>query len=229
MAEIFSTLKYDSKVWVKRMKPCAWFFMKRHRTKDYKEILIALVEEAKKHGLVLSPMYVMVDFELAAKQAFEYVFIDILVRGCLFHFGQTLFKNLIKIGLKQEYLDNEELRNFFKRVFCLALIPLPSVDAECIELQHLIQDIGVRYPNIGIAKAERFWQYFINTFFEGQFPLRMWNHFDNIYERTNNHVEGDNNKMKLFCGAANPNVDKAVHLLQQYETTSSDKYKFKTN
>ena len=139
------------------------------------------------------------------------------IKGCLFHFGQTLFKNLIKIGLKQEYLD--------KRVFCLALIPLPSVDAECIELQHLIQDIGVRYPNIGIAKAERFWQYFINTFFEGQFPLRMWNHFDNIYERTNNHVEGDNNKMKLFCGAANPNVDKAVHLLQQYGTTSSDKKK----
>ena len=30
--------------------------------------------------------------------------------------------------------------------------------------------------------------------------------------------------MKLFCGAANPNVDKAVRLLQQYETTSSDKY-----
>jgi hypothetical protein len=53
----------------------------------------------------------------------------------------------------------------------------------------------------------------------------MWNHFDNKYERTNNHVEGDNNKMKLFCGAANPNVDKAVRLLQQYETTSSDKYK----
>ena len=46
-----------------------------------------------------------------------------------------VFKNLIKIGLKQEYLDNEELRNFFKRVFCLALILIPSVDAECIELR----------------------------------------------------------------------------------------------
>ena len=45
------------------------------------------------------------------------------IKGCLFHFGQTLFKNLIKIGLKQEYLDNEELRNFFKRVFCWILMP----------------------------------------------------------------------------------------------------------
>ena len=37
-------------------------------------------------------------------------------------------------------------------------------------------------------------------------------------------VEGDNNRMKLFCCAANPNIDKAVRLLQQYESTSSDKY-----
>jgi hypothetical protein len=28
--------------------------------------------------------------------------------------AKALFKNLIKIGLKQEYLDNEELRNFYK-------------------------------------------------------------------------------------------------------------------
>ena len=34
--------------------------------------------------------------------------------------------------------------------------------------------------------------------------------------------EGDNNRMKLFCGAGNPNIDKAVRLLQQYETTSSN-------
>ena len=53
----------------------------------------------------------------------------------------------------------------------------------------------------------------------------MWNHFDNEEERTQNRVEGDNNKMRLFCGAAKPNIGKAVKLLQQYETTATDKYK----
>ena len=52
----------------------------------------------------------------------------------------------------------------------------------------------------------------------------MWNHFDNHHERTNNRVEGDNNRMKLFCGAVDPKIDKAVTLLQQYESTASDKY-----
>ncbi|CAF1097749.1 unnamed protein product [Brachionus calyciflorus] len=112
------------------------------------------------------------------------------------------------------------------KLFCLALIPIPSVDAECISLQKLWFDvIAPNNPNIGIQKANKFWQYFIDTFFEGQFTVRMWNHFDNNYERTNNRVEGDNNKMKLYCGAANPNIDKAVRLLQQHESASSDKYK----
>ena len=52
----------------------------------------------------------------------------------------------------------------------------------------------------------------------------MWNHFDNHDERTNNRVEGDNGKMKLFCGASDPKMDKAVGLLQQYEVTACDKY-----
>jgi hypothetical protein len=31
--------------------------------------------------------------------------------------------------------------------------------------------------------------------------------------------------MKLFCGAAQPHISKAVKLLRQYETTAHDKYK----
>ena len=30
--------------------------------------------------------------------------------------------------------------------------------------------------------------------------------------------------MKVFCGAADPNIDKAVGLLQQFEAAASDKY-----
>ena len=52
----------------------------------------------------------------------------------------------------------------------------------------------------------------------------MWNHLDNHDERTNNRVEGDKNKMKHFCGAADPNIDKAVSLLQMYELDARDKY-----
>ena len=85
-----------------------------------------------------------------------------------------------------------------------------------------------------IAKSEQFISYFERTYLGAArdsvqkaaiFPIIMWNHFDNDDDRTNNDVEGDNNKMKLFCGAAQPNISKAVKLLRQYETTAHDKYK----
>ena len=57
-----------------------------------------------------------------------------------------------------------------------------------------------------------------------QLETVMWNHFDNDDERTNNRVEGDNGKMRLYCGASDPNIDKASDLLRQYESTARDKY-----
>ena len=52
----------------------------------------------------------------------------------------------------------------------------------------------------------------------------MWNHWDNPDERTNNRIEGDNLKIKNFCGAANPQIEKAMGLLHQYERNARDKY-----
>jgi hypothetical protein len=105
----------------------------------------------------------MIDFELAAQKAFESQFPGVIVKGCLFHFGQTLFKNLVKVGLRQEYLDNEQVRAFFKRVFCLALVPIPSIQSERDRLQELwLTEIAVT-DSIGISRASKFWQYFIST------------------------------------------------------------------
>ena len=43
--------------------------MKRRRTKDYVKLLETLIKEARKIGLTLKPIQVMIDFELAAKKA----------------------------------------------------------------------------------------------------------------------------------------------------------------
>ena len=39
----------------------------------------------------------MKDFEMASKKAFKKVFPDILVKRCLFHFGQSLFRKFISL------------------------------------------------------------------------------------------------------------------------------------
>ena len=61
----------------------------------------ALISEARKHGLILKPSQTMIDFEIAAKLAFEIVFDGIIIKGCLFHFGQSLFRKFVSLGLKK--------------------------------------------------------------------------------------------------------------------------------
>ena len=42
-------------------------------------------------GYILKPSQAIIDFELAAKKAYEKVSVGIIVKGCLFHFWQSIF------------------------------------------------------------------------------------------------------------------------------------------
>ena len=71
-----------------------------------------------------------------------------------------------KFNLKAAYEADAALKKWFRQIFILALIPLESVH-----------------------------DYWINTI-EGSFPQKYWNHFLTLSNRTNNHVEGFNLKLK---------------------------------
>ena len=68
----FPPSKFDpqnpDKVLVKRMIPCVQSFMKRRRTKAYVKLLETLIKEARKIGLTLKPIQVMIDFEIVAEE-----------------------------------------------------------------------------------------------------------------------------------------------------------------
>ena len=77
---------------------------------------------------------------------------------------------------------------------------------------------------IKYAKIQGFTEYVLNTYFEGSFPLHVWNHFLTIGNRTNNHVEGYNVKLKKFIGAKAPNIFKAIEVFQKEKVNSALKY-----
>jgi hypothetical protein len=107
------------------------------------------------------------------------------------------------------------------------LLPITSVEQEFELLSiQMTQVVSRNFGTLSRSKGKDFLTYFKNTYcsLECQFPIKMWNHFDNHDDRTNNRVEGDNNKMKLFCGYADPKIDKAVNLIQLHERTARDKY-----
>ena len=74
-----------------------------------------------------------------------------------------------------------------------------------------------------LRKIEKFTGYFVRTYFEGScFPVSFWNHFLTDGPRTNNNIEGYNHRLKLFVGAANPNIYKVLTIFKN-EETSADK------
>jgi hypothetical protein len=89
----------DERPWVSKHITCVWAFMKRRREKDYLAVFNALKNAANSFGFDLTPKTVMIDFEKAASNAFEKTFPDILVKGCLWHFGRSIFKYVFNLYL----------------------------------------------------------------------------------------------------------------------------------
>ena len=77
-----------------------------------------------------------------------------------------------------------------------------------------------------VAKINQFVHYFDETYLSSSiFPIQLWNHFETAGPRTNNHVEGYNNKLKCFVGAAKPNIYKIVNIFKNEETNSDKKFR----
>ncbi|CAF1079513.1 unnamed protein product, partial [Brachionus calyciflorus] len=152
---------------------CAFLLMNRRRTKDYEQVLESLLMEAKKHNLVLNPKKVMTDFEIAAIKAFSN-------------------KKLVNLGFKTDYEENKEFNCWFRRIFSLAIIPINQIDTQ----SQIILDTQPVFEEENKAKnLEKFLDYLVDNYFEGRFPIELWNHFDSEGPRTNNNLEAYNNKL----------------------------------
>ena len=58
---------------------------------------------------------------------------------------------------------------------------------------------------------------------DGLFPIESWNHFDNEDDRTNNRVEGYNNKLDKYLNS-HPNIWKFIIKIKSEETNASLTY-----
>ena len=75
--------------------------------------------------------------------------------SCLFDFGQSLSKKLVKCGFKQVYLSDNDLQVWFKSVFTLAFLPVESVDERVTNLFDQMTDVLSLKPEIGRKGGSR--------------------------------------------------------------------------
>ena len=112
------------------------------------------------------------------------------------------------------------LASFTNNVSGLSLIPSEHIDIYWINtIMPSMLNLKIKYP-----KISNFTEYIVNTYFAGNFPTNLWNHYSTIGNRTNNHVEAYNLRLKKWLSAKSPNIYKAVEVLQREEVNSALRY-----
>ena len=72
-------------------------------------------------------------------------------------------------------------------------------------------DVVAAFKEIIINKPKdirinEFILYYERTWLSSIYPLELWNHYETLGPRTNNHVEGDNAALNRFVNKVSPNI-----------------------
>ncbi|KAG0425574.1 hypothetical protein DMUE_6019, partial [Dictyocoela muelleri] len=79
--------------------PMIYSFLESKTESTYMRMFSAITSSLSRYNIFLSPVNVQIDFEVAAFNAIKRKFPTSTVSGCLFHFGQCLWRKIVKLGL----------------------------------------------------------------------------------------------------------------------------------
>ena len=104
--------------------PLAYILLTSKDTKLYIRALAAL-----KNIFPFMPKNIIVDFEKALINACTYCFPTAMLNGCLFHFSQSIWRNIKRMKeLYQEYRNNNPIiKELIRKIINLAFVPEDSV------------------------------------------------------------------------------------------------------
>ena len=159
------------------------------------------------------------DWEMAERNAWRLYFDEIL-DGCLFHFGQANWRHVQQIGISVEYVEHGKVRLFVWLVLSMSHVPLERHDEAIRELRVDIawfeeeSNMSPRSRRL-FEKVEEFFQYFMDTWINGRFPVEDWNYFDALDHTTTNAAESTNWRVFMKTGRRKPNVYTSVGVIKE--------------
>ena len=183
--------------------PSVYSLMTRKTKVAYSDLLRILKDELRdKDGNVVGPKTFSTDFKEAAVEAFKEAFPDATHGGCLFHFGQIMWRALQRAGLQGKYSieGNTKLRKDFHRLIGLAFVPpsdiptvfdklIDDIDENLLDVCEHLQRNYVEGKKIG------------KRFKPPTFPPTSWSVYQRVLEglpRTTNAVEGWHFKLNML-------------------------------
>ena len=181
---------------------------------SYAQIFKWIKQSAEDNNWKLGFKMLLTDFELAPHVAKNVVFGDhIKSKGCRFHFGQAVMKDLNEFNLKREYFANSDFQEDVRKILSLPFVPESDMERRFDDIKWFLETTESKavklLPRLEIyyvkgkkrSKGERL---------PPRFPPSMWSMVDNVCQSlpcTTNFLEGTHNAYKTTLTTRNhPNI-----------------------
>jgi hypothetical protein len=182
-------------------------------TRKTRSIYIAVFEKLKELAPSFKPTSAMADFEEASVSALQHVFGAVHVSGCWFHYAQAIVKRLNKVGLKEAYSRNSDVKD---TTLCLLGLPLLPASAMNQAIDELMQSLN--QSSLYIAKLKELINYVCKQWIRKQSigPERLTVRDNN--SRTNNVLESYHASLRRRIQVSHPNLFGFLGHLQRITT-----------
>jgi len=169
----------------------------------------------------LQPNTVLVDFEVAIKNALEAVFPGVVVKGCFFHFTQNIWRRIQRNGLQDRYQQDVGFVTDVRMIAALPFVPGNDIDRVFNLLSNNVDpalDVILDYVEENYIGAIRRGRYR-----RPRYPYTMWGVHDRVVNdlpRTNNAVEGWHNRFNRHVGCHHADIWKLIDVIKKEEDLS---------
>ncbi|CAF5027825.1 unnamed protein product [Rotaria sp. Silwood1] len=195
------------------MKPVVYAALLNKNINTYDIFLSELTAYAKTNGISLLPKSILIDFEMAAYNAFSKNFPTSKIKGCQFHFGQNIWRQIKKKGLIT-HSKGVEARRQIANILMLPLLPPQEINTAFGDIIEEISNVHQNFLKLT--------DYILRTYIEDAlFSPSFWNLFDliGIRPKTNNHVEGYHGQLNSHC-QTHPNLWAWIRYIQESEEST---------
>ncbi|CAF4368619.1 unnamed protein product [Rotaria sp. Silwood2] len=184
------------------------------------------------------PQSIMTDFEAGTIKSVKEMLPNVQHKGCLFHFGQAVWRQVQSKGLTTKYREDEYFRLNVKKLIALAFVPVGDVttafDLVAEQFDDDADDLLDYFEKTWIGERKRRGKFFViaEKFFtvwyllgtgrkNPQFQHQLWNIYDRVVAgvpRSNNAVEGWHNAFASRVSINHPNIIKLTEKIRREQS-----------
>lgn len=219
--------------------PCVYALTTNKKRRTYETIF-----EEIKNAIYFQPEFIITDFEQAAISSIKKLFKSTQPQGCYFHFCQSIYRAIQRVGLQKQHTDNPDTAMELNMLMALAYVPVNDVREVFQDLvkfgifdtsntsigESISSELSHTEPSDSVNNSEStkpirdLIQYFSDnwvgsTIKPAPYPLSLWNMYDAVRadrSRTNNCVEAWHNSINTCIGKKG-NIFKFFEFLKREE------------